>query len=419
MLSFIRECSFIKKENKMKRILVVVIILLLVLLSQAKKNETKLAASPEQKDSARREWHTKRFLKNFEIDKDVPEKTRLKFYVENYKRLTVYDPKSTWFDVAAKSSNKGGVILTGEVMFPQHKSGLEDTFKLLGYEKVDNRIKVLPEDSGLGTKEFALVTSYTLRLMADYNEPRSILDEALYGSYARLLKANEQETSYFVQLSNGYVGWVDSAGLKLIDYQMWREWTGSFPKALLLREIETGAIKLPKGCILPVLKREINLVKLKTVGGEEATVSSKDVALIEPKTEKGREEILNLTTELMGLKYKWGGFAPTGYDCSGFSRMLYSLRGINLPRDADQQSAVGEMVAFRGHIDNLLPGDLLFFCTRFGKIGHVAISLGGKRFIHSTEPTVRVNSLDQKSADFSDHYYQVFAFARRILLSGF
>ncbi|MCX7766532.1 MAG: C40 family peptidase [Candidatus Sumerlaeia bacterium] len=404
------------------RIILIVIFVIVSIISSAQENRTPPQQVTIPQEEERRERHLRRFIKNFEIDENVPLSARLKFYVETFKNLVVYDPKSTWFNVTTTISNNGGVVLNGEVMFPQHKSGLEQTFNLLGFKEIDNRIKILPEDSDLKTTPFALVTSYSLWLRADVKEPRSLLDELIYGNHIWLLKMNEERTHYLAQVPNGYVGWVESKGIKLISHTSWQGWTRAFPKALILREIETSGeikIKLPKGCILPVHKKEGETIYLKTPEDTLVKVSQKDVSLIEPNIEKGRESILAETRDIFGLRYRWAGFSPLGYDCSGFSRLVYLLRNVHLPRDADQQSAVGEIVAYRGYIEDLLPGDLLFFCNRFGKIGHVAISLGGKQFIHSAEPKIRINSLAPDSPDFDQHYAEVFVFARRIFPGGF
>ncbi|HMK38570.1 MAG TPA: hypothetical protein VK569_04460, partial [Bacteroidota bacterium] len=50
-------------------------------------------------------------------------------------------------------------------------------------------------------------------------------------------------------------------------------------------------------------------------------------------------------------------------------------------------------------------------------VSHVAISLGGRRFIHSSAD-VHFNSLDPADSDFSDFRSASFLRARRIIGSG-
>lgn len=81
-----------------------------------------------------------------------------------------------------------------------------------------------------------------------------------------------------------------------------------------------------------------------------------------------------------GASYLWGGITPWGADCSGFVQMIYWLHGVQLPRDAWQQSDTG---AETGDLMDLEPADLAFFSDRDDlRVTHVAIALGGRRLVH-------------------------------------
>lgn len=78
-------------------------------------------------------------------------------------------------------------------------------------------------------------------------------------------------------------------------------------------------------------------------------------------------------------QYLWGGTVAPDYDCSGLMQAAFQSQGIWLPRDSYQQEAFVQQVA----IDNMLPGDLIFFGTP-EKTDHVALHLGDLYYIHSS-----------------------------------
>lgn len=85
----------------------------------------------------------------------------------------------------------------------------------------------------------------------------------------------------------------------------------------------------------------------------------------------------------VGTRYRWGGDAPgEGFDCSGFVRYVYAQQGIDLPRVSRAQARAGRALPAR--LDDLQPGDLLFFAQRGAGIDHVALYAGDNRIVHAS-----------------------------------
>jgi cell wall-associated NlpC family hydrolase len=93
----------------------------------------------------------------------------------------------------------------------------------------------------------------------------------------------------------------------------------------------------------------------------------------------------------VGTPYRYGGSTPRGFDCSGLVQYAYEVAGVNVPRTTGQLwSAVRAVDG-----TDMRPGDLLFFSIE-GKMSHVGMYVGGRRFVHAPQSgrTVSVASLD-------------------------
>lgn len=101
--------------------------------------------------------------------------------------------------------------------------------------------------------------------------------------------------------------------------------------------------------------------------------------------------ILQTALDLRGVPYRNGGSDPSGFDCSGFTQWVFAQNGVRLPREVKDQIRVGKKV----DVDELAPGDLIFFATTSRRASHVAIALDGDRFVHapSSKGVVRIEHL--------------------------
>jgi len=101
--------------------------------------------------------------------------------------------------------------------------------------------------------------------------------------------------------------------------------------------------------------------------------------------------IASAALRLQGLPYRVGGSDPHGFDCSGFVQYVFSLYGVALPRIVRDQYHAGRKVS----LDDVVPGDLVFFVTHGDEVSHVGIVIGGDRFVHApnSRGVVRIDSL--------------------------
>lgn len=116
--------------------------------------------------------------------------------------------------------------------------------------------------------------------------------------------------------------------------------------------------------------------------------------------------IIQLSMRYLGVPYVFGGVTTNGFDCSGFTRHVYRSVGLELPRAADDQFAVGRPVS----ISRLQPGDLVFFTTYEPGASHSGIYIGDGKFISATSS--RGIAIDRLN---SSYWSQRYVGARRVL----
>ena len=90
--------------------------------------------------------------------------------------------------------------------------------------------------------------------------------------------------------------------------------------------------------------------------------------------EKG-EMVIDCAVRFLGTKYVWGGNdLRNGIDCSGFTKEIYAMFGVELPRHSSAQADFGTEVAY----EDARAGDIICYD------GHVALYIGEGKIIHAT-----------------------------------
>jgi cell wall-associated NlpC family hydrolase len=120
------------------------------------------------------------------------------------------------------------------------------------------------------------------------------------------------------------------------------------------------------------------------------------------------QSFLESAEKLRGVPYRLGGESPqNGFDCSGYTRYVFGLYRIKLPRTVSEQINTGRPVG-----GDIRPGDLLFFKMAGPKspVSHVALALNKDEFIHAPAVDGKV-----RSEKLSPYWRSRLVTARRIL----
>ena len=123
-----------------------------------------------------------------------------------------------------------------------------------------------------------------------------------------------------------------------------------------------------------------------------------------PGASVGDSSIVDFARQYLGTRYAYGGAAPGGFVCSGFTMYVYKQFGVSLPHTAtgQWQSGLGTKVYSLGELQ---PGDLVFFNDPSRNAGkacsHAGIYVGGGQMIHSSSS----RSGGVIYSDLTDGYY--------------
>jgi gamma-D-glutamyl-L-lysine dipeptidyl-peptidase len=244
-----------------------------------------------------------------------------------------------------------------------------------------------------------------------------IASQALFAEEVRVEK--QLDGWSYIATPEGYHGWVPAGSVvsRTTPYE------GSVKTSRLtafvygIQDTERGPItKLPYGSKLQVLDAtDARWLKIAMPDGREAFIQKGDVLVQAPLSKKG--DLVSFSQKFLELPYAWGGRSSFGYDCSGFVQMLYSQIGINLQRDARQQVVDTRFKTIE--LDQLEPGDLIFWGKSEQKIMHVGMYIGEGKFIQSTvrenKPWIRISCLTDPEWSGSSGATYPYRIARQLI----
>lgn len=251
------------------------------------------------------------------------------------------------------------------VELPSHKELILDLARRVG--RPEPTVRVLPEESRTSDRYGIVTVDHAIlrKGVRDVPGDRENLSDVTLGEAVWILDRDEAKTSLLVHATDGYLGWVDAKAVRAIP--------------------------------APVMTKSLN--------GSIPAASNTKI-----------DQAFSHARSFVGTRYVWGGKTKGGIDCSGLAQGAFASVGIPLPRDADQQSLIGRLVATRWDTSALLPGDLLFYVgPRRGNVHHVAIYLGDGEYIEAAGPDVHVSSMTPGAKNYDGKRAATFGWARRVL----
>lgn len=249
----------------------------------------------------------------------------------------------------------------------------------------------------------AVISRPVVNIFSTPDADSNVTSQAIFGTNVKI--EEEQPAWYKIRTPDDYTGWIEASGAVKRDVYAVSGSVAAVRNLFAGIYRETSITKhqpiftLPFEAKLEIMSEpeieDRRWIQVRLPDMREAYVQRGDVSVNPAKIT--REEMLALSQRFAGLPYIWGGTSSFGYDCSGFTQMLYRQTGVTLPRDAQPQAEWQGVKPVTK--EELAPGDLLFFGPSDKKITHTGIYLGNGQFIHATahlQPVVQIGNLSDE-----------------------
>ncbi|SKB51597.1 Cell wall-associated hydrolase, NlpC family [Salegentibacter holothuriorum] len=362
-----------------------------------------------------------------EEKKEEKEENPLQNKIAEVKENYAPDGRVALFEVTAEKTGET-YILKGESNNPEAVTSLKEKLESQNIKFTDS-IQVLPDTKALEDKIRGVVKISVANLRDEPKHSAQLVTQATLGMPLKVYK--KQGGWYYVQTPEGYLAWVDYGGIENMTKEEFSAWKSQ--EKLIFTEPTGNSYSeansnsqtvsdLVAGNVLELLREQNNFYWVAYPNGKKAFVEK---AYAQPyqewvaSLEQNKEDLVATANKLMGLPYLWGGTSSKGVDCSGYTKTIYFLNGMVIPRDASQQIRTGDIVDSDKNFENLEKGDLLFFGkpatdSTSERVIHVGMWIGDNKFIHSMGE-VHISNFDTEAEDFDEYNYNRYLRSKRIL----
>ena len=258
---------------------------------------------------------------------------------------------------------------------------------------------------------YGIITLSLVPLRESNNECSEMVSQLLFGECVKIVEVQDKWLKVR-NISDNYIGWADR---KMIDpfsleaFQMLQMnaqpvkvcvplsqcWKKSSNEKVLLPASSVLWLNENNECVFGCEKYEYNFTEIFV------------------QTSQPDKQIIHYARQFLNTPYLWGGKSVLGIDCSGLVQVVFSIIGIQLPRDASQQIEIGTTVT---SLQQAKTGDLAFFANEEGRVVHVGILINEEQIIHASG-WVKIEQIDANgiiSSITKEYSHKLFAI-RQIL----
>jgi cell wall-associated NlpC family hydrolase len=336
------------------------------------------------------------------------------------------DKRVALFDIESRESASGYVVI-GKTNMPEALDALGKELESQQISYTDS-IEVLPSKS-LDGKIYGIINNSVANLRS---KPSHSAEMVTQGTLGMPINVYQKENSWYqIQTPDNYLGWVDSGGIELMTKEEFDAWqattkiiyTNTYGKSYATANTSSEAVSdVVAGNIFSLIAESGNFYEVQYPDGREAYLPKEEATIFDEWKSKlafTKENLVETSKTMLGVPYLWGGTSTKGVDCSGFTKTVYLMNGMIIPRDASQQIHEGILIDESKDFDKLVPGDLLFFGrkateTSPERVIHVGMWIGNNEFIHSAG-NVHISSMDKNAENFDAYNYNRYLRTKRIL----